>query len=147
MHHGPRTFNALPPFLRQVYTGHPDDEGADPPLNPEMEEKKQDPLQKRTNDFKEDLDMVLNQLPDQPYTPRDNRNPYMRRTAKSNSVYDQIKDQPKEWMERVTELFREKQARRSKGRTQGEKTQVDPHSSLLGNRAARRAPPPEMVPW
>ena len=141
MHHGPRTFNALPHFLRRVQTWSQDEDGADH-SNPVAEGKQKDPLQKRTDEFKSDLDMVLNQIPDQPYTQRDHKNPYTRRTAKSNSIYDQIKDQPKEWLQRVTQLFNERQARRSKG-----KNQVDTHPSLLGNRASRRAPPPEMIPW
>ena len=149
MHHGPMTFNALPPFLRRLQTDM-EQEPEEDPDNTDTEGAKKDPLQQLTNTFKEDLDLVLGELPDQPYTPRDQRSLKTRRTARSDSliglILDQIRNQPRDWIHRVTVLFNERQARRNRGKKTKDEGN---HPSRLGNvRAAnRRAPPPEMVPW
>ncbi len=87
MHHGVETFNRLPHCLRQVVLKEAlqGAETTGPPTT--------------TLDFKGEFDVVINHLPDEPYSPRDQRE--SPRTAKSNSIYDQMAVQPREWFELV----------------------------------------------
>ncbi len=117
MHHGVQTYNKLPHCLRQVKIKDAP-QGADTTSGPPT----------TTLDFKGEFDVVINHLPDEPFSPRDQRE--HPRTAKSNSILDQIANQPREWSERVRLIHTQYVANRGAAREKAAKNKQGTGASI-----------------